>query len=1183
MSKLHSETSRFALYYVYIAIGVFVCIYISTVGFYWSGERVVRRMRRAYLKAIVRQNMSFFDTLSIGRVTKHITSDMTTIQESLTSKLSIFLFAVSNFLSAFIIAFILCPKLAGILCSILVAMILVTTTTTRFAVKNGKISKEFYAMGTGVAQEAIATIRHVSAYGSQKQLADKCEALLRGGERTGIKSRVYVALAIGWSSAMPCFAYALGWYCSAKFLRNDSATVAAVVTTTTTIVNGAFAMVRVIPLLESFVSSINSAGATFEIIERQSPEDPFADAGVKPESVEGNIELKGIEVIYPSRQESKVLKGVDISIPALKTTALVGLSGCGKSTIFGLLERFYEPTAGSIQLDGHELKDLNLRWLRTQMAYVGQEPTLFNATVFENIHHGLVNSTLSETPEQIKERVIAAAKLANAHDFISSLPDGYDTEIGEKGITISGGQRQRIAIARAVISDPKILLLDEATSALDTRSEKVVQQALDNAAKNRTTIAIAHRLSTIRNADNIVVMEAGKVVEQGKHDELLARNGLYADLVQKQQVTVDEEKSGEVGSESDETGTVDDIIRVESVANPALGAKGQKSAVTIDEAENGLPKQKESKASLSLAFRVILKLNHPERWFLLGGMLTAFLAGFTLLLQAVEYARVLDAFSYKDTHKLVEKANFWSLMFTVTGIYAFIVASSNGIFFAISTERLSRRVLDTTLRSILRQNIAFFDEKGHDTNHMSSLLSTSATDLSGLGGAVMGSIMTFASTIGVAMVLCLIVGWKLSLVCIAIIPFTSGLGWVRMYFIIVFDGKIRLAGQRAAAYASEVVSSIRTVAACGLENYVLDSYRKIQAEQASQSLPEILRTSALYAASQAVNFLVSAFVFWYGSRLVASGEYTLIQYYTCLIGLIWGASIAGALFNFAPDMGKAAQAAYDLKKLYERKPEIDSWSEAGKSVAKENCKGNIRFESVSFTYPSRPNEVVLRDVNLEIPAGKFVALVGSSGSGKSTVLGLLERFYDPTHGRITLDGQDILNLKINEYRQTLSLVSQEPAIYSGTIRDNLTIGIDPNRTITEEDIISACKDANLHTFITSLPEGFSTVVGSSGSMLSGGQKQRLTIARALLRSSPILILDEATAALDSDSEKLVQEALNATSQGRTTVAIAHRLSTIQHADIIYVLDKGKVVEQGSHAELIKKQGAYYELVQSQGL
>jgi ATP-binding cassette subfamily B (MDR/TAP) protein 1 len=495
---------------------------------------------------------------------------------------------------------------------------------------------------------------------------------------------------------------------------------------------------------------------------------------------------------------------------------------------------------------------------------------------------------------------------------------------------------------------------------------------------------------------------------------------------------------------------------------------------------------------------------------------------------------------------------------------------------------------------------------------MASKLSSSATDVTGISGVVIGQIITFATTIALALALGLAVGWKLSLVCLPLVPLLAGLGWVRMNVHLVFDGKIRLAGEEAAAYAGEVVGAIRVVASGGLEPYVLERYRAIQAEHAAASLRPILRTSALFAASQAINFLASALAFWYGSILLARREYTLTQYYICLIGLVWGAAISGALFNCAPNMSRAALAAEDLQRLFDRVPEIDSADPGGERISRETCTGHLRLEGVSFAYPSNPHAPVLRDVTIDIPAGSFVAIVGASGSGKSTIMGLLERFYDPTQGRITLDGHDIRDLHLRSYRQMLSLVSQEPAVFSGTIRENLMIGQQQepeeeqdlpstttdnphnekntadnphntetgNTTISEDRIIASTTAANIHPFITSLPEGLATPVGSSnGSMLSGGQKQRLTIARALLRDSPILLLDEATAALDSASEEWVARALEEDAKAaghggrggrrRTTVAIAHRLATVQRADRIYVLER--------------LGGVYFGLVQAQGL
>ncbi|KAF2463255.1 multidrug resistance protein 3 [Lindgomyces ingoldianus] len=1181
---LRGKTNQFALYYVYLAIAEFFLIYTSTVGFYYTGERITQRIRQAYLKATIRQNMAFFDTRGAGIITNHIASDMNQIQEALTSKLSMALTAAANFGAAFVIAFIMSWKLAFVLCSVFVAMIIITYAITPFAIDYGKISSKCYGTGSSLAQEAIGAIRDVTVCGSQAQLCDRYNLFLKDAEKSGIKSRSLIAIMIGWANAMPCFTYALGFYVGARFLIKGYVGISALTSATLAIVNGAFAVVRIIPTAEAFVNGMASASSVFETISRKSPQDPYSKDGIVPDAIIGTFELKDVGLVYPSRPDVPVLRGVNIDIPALKTTALVGLSGCGKSSIFGLLERFYEPTSGTIRLDGRDVQDLNLRWLRCQMGYVGQEPVLFSTTVFENIRQGLESSELDDDPQRIRERVIAAAKLANAHDFISRLPLGYDTEVGEKGKSLSGGQRQRVAIARAIVAEPSVLLLDEATSALDTTSERIVQVALEAAAQNRTTIVIAHRLSTIRNADNIIVMSAGQVVEQGTHQQLMALHGAYSKLVEIQQVDGSHDTSEESDFDLGSRETLQDIYPAVKSKKETLLEESEASHKSINDSdEEPVGPKPQSKPTFWATIKMIIQLNKPEWLFLFGGLLSAMLAGFGLPVQSVFFAKILDAFSIplNESKKLQDHVNIWALAFTLIGVYCFFIWLVNGIFFAYATEKLSRRVRYLCLRHILRQNIGYFDDKHHSTGNMSSMLSSSAADLAGLGGAVIGSILTFTFTIATGIIMSVVIGWKLGLICTATIPFTAVLGWVRLQFISIFDSKVRLSSQRAANYASEAVTAIRTVAASGLEDFVLQSYRTVQLEQAKKSLPAILRASALYAASQAVAFLAAALVFWYGSLLLARHEYGLTQFFICFVALIWGSQIAGALFNFAPDIGKAMNAASDLKLLFEKEPTIDTWNHNGACTEKESTKGHLALHNIDFYYPTRLDQPVLRNISLDIPAGKFVALVGASGCGKSTILGLLERFYDPSSGTVTLDGQDISKLNINGYRQLFSLVGQEPTLYSGTIRENLALGL--STTVSEDEIVQACKDANIYDFITSLPQGLETSVGSSGTMLSGGQKQRISIARALLRNPRILLLDEATSALDSESEKLVQDALQRAAESRTTVAIAHRLSTVQKADIIYVISEGQVVESGSHRELQALGGHYSSLLQMQGL
>jgi len=299
---------------------------------------------------------------------------------------------------------------------------------------------------------------------------------------------------------------------------------------------------------------------------------------------------------------------------------------------------------------------------------------------------------------------------------------------------------------------------------------------------------------------------------------------------------------------------------------------------------------------------------------------------------------------------------------------------------------------------------------------------------------------------------------------------------------------------------------------------------------------------------------------------------------------VFGASQAGNAFAFVPDVSSAKAAGSDIIKLIDSVPEIDADSKEGKVVDSHVIKGRLQFDNIHFRYPTRPGVRVLRDLSFDVEPGTYIALVGASGSGKSTIIQLIERFYDPLAGDIYMDGEKITEWNLQEYRKHLALVSQEPTLYAGTVRFNILLGaIKPQEEVTQEEIENACRDANILEFIEGLPQGFDTEVGGKGSQLSGGQKQRIAIARALLRNPKVLLLDEATSALDSNSEQVVQAALDQAAKGRTTIAIAHRLSTIQNADKIYFIKEGRVSESGSHDQLIERRGDYHAFVQLQGL
>ncbi|KFY76832.1 hypothetical protein V499_03610 [Pseudogymnoascus sp. VKM F-103] len=1188
--------SHNVLYFIYIAVAEFVTVYIFTVGFIYTGEHMSGKIRERYLEACMRQNVGFFDKLGAGEITTRITADTNLVQDGMSEKVGLTLAAVATFVTAFVIGFIKYWKLTLILSSTVFAIVFLMGGLSRFIVKYNKKSLESYALGGTIAEEVISSIRNATAFGTQDKLARQYDLHLAEAEKWGYKVKVILGFMIGGMMGIVYLNYGLAFWQGAKMIVNGETALSNILTTLLAIMIGAFSFGNVAPNIQAFTTATSAAAKIFNTIDRVSPLDSSDDKGIKLEHVEGTVELRNIKHIYPSRPEVTVMEDVSLLIPAGKKTALVGASGSGKSTIVGLVERFYDPVKGNVYLDGHDVSTLNLKWLRSNISLVAQEPVLFGTTILENILHGLIGTKYEhESLEKKTELAVEASKMANAHEFVTGLPEGYQTHVGERGFLLSGGQKQRIAIARAMISDPKILLLDEATSALDTKSEGVVQAALEVAAAGRTTITIAHRLSTIKDADNIVVMQEGRIIEQGTHDQLLEAQGAYFRLVEAQKisavnaVTAEEQAAIDADDEKlarhiSETAGQDyiedpDDKNIANKLNRTATEKSQSSVALQKRVTEG-----EQTYSLWTLIKLVASFNKKETHLMLVGLFWAIICGGGNPTQAVFFAKQILTLSFAPTAsspaQVISDSNFWSLMYLMLAIVQFIAFAIQGWAFAFCSERLVHRVRDQAFRSMLRQDIAFFDRDENSAGALTSFLSTETTHIAGLSGATLGTILTVVVTLIAALAVSIAIGWKLSLVVASTIPILLGCGFLRFWVLAQFQSRSKKAYESSASYACEATSAIRTVASLTRENDVLDKYKEQLASQASVSLRSTLHSSTLYAASQSMTLLVMALGFWYGGTLLINKEYTIFQFFLCFASIIFGAQSAGTVFSFAPDMGKAKESARALKVLFDRVPAIDSWSTEGEHL--ETMDGTIEFRDVHFRYPTRPEQPVLRGLNLTVKPGQYVALVGASGCGKSTTIALLERFYDPLVGGVFVDGKEISTLNIANYRSYLALVSQEPTLYQGSIRDNILLGADRD-DVPDSEIEHACREANIYDFIMSLPDGFGTVVGSKGSMLSGGQKQRIAIARALLRDPKILLLDEATSALDSESEHVVQAALDAAAKGRTTVAVAHRLSTIQKADVIYVFDQGRVVEQGTHGELMKRGGRYAELVNLQQL
>ena len=1207
VNRVRHNVNMDALYLTIIGICSWVVIYIYMAIWVYTGEVITLRIRQNYLKAVLRQDIAYFDNLGAGEITTRIQSDIQLIQDGISDKIPLMVALLSTFIAGFIVAYIRNWRLALVMTAIIPCIVVTAVVMNIFVAKYQQIELGYVAQAASLAEETLSTVRTAKAFDMTPHLSNMYDA--RNVLAMTASRRRAIATGIGVGGFFFCVysAYALAFFFGSKLVADGNIQSGVVMNVIFSVLIGAFGMAMLAPNLQALSFAQAAAGKVYETIDRQPAIDSSSPDGLRPPHCIGNLSVRHVSFVYPSRPNVPILKEFSLDIPAGRTTALVGPSGSGKSTIVSLVERFYDPTAGEVLLDGLPLPQLNIQWLRTQIGLVGQEPTLFATTVWENIAYGLVHTPYEHySPEEKDKLIVEAARQANAHDFILDLPQGYQTHVGERAALLSGGQKQRVSIARAIVKNPRILLLDEATSALDTASEGIVQEALDRASRGRTTITIAHRLSTIKNADNIVVMKNGVIVEQGQHNDLLQiPHGVYAGLVATQQINRENTEAMLTQHDTSPPDTDwDDASNKEREGNQVmtshLSLPPDESAVSQVMKMGGLRHGKldeEGKHRPQSLVYVLLRLARIGRDLLvpyfLPGMVCAVASGGTYPSFSILFGLALTNFS-KCQNELGENcpepqrsdmrhtANMQALYFFIIAIISTFSTIFQMALIQQGSAMLMQRLRSRMFRAYLRADVSFFDEKDHSSGALTSALAENTQKINGFIGVSLGTIVQSISTLIVGAIIALIYGWKLALVVIACIPFTLCAGFVRLWLVVMKDVKVRKAHLVSSQKACESANAIRTVASLTREDDCLAEY-----SESLQSASQVAKKAALYgnifyALSQSTSFFVISLGFWYGSQLQFRGEYDAGQFFTIFTAVVFGSIQAGNVFNFVPDISNARTAASAVFELLDNVPKIDANTDDG--IVLDHCEGHLRFEHVLFRYPTRPGVQVLRGVTMDAPPGSYCALVGSSGCGKSTTIQLIERFYDVEGGRITLDGHDIRTLNVRSLRKHIALVSQEPTLYDGTIAFNLRLGaLDSPDDVTDEQMRAAAVQANILEFIEGLPNGFDTQVGAKGTQLSGGQKQRIAIARALVRNPKILLLDEATSALDSDSEKIVQQALDRAARGRTTISIAHRLATISHADRIFAFQNGVVAESGNHQTLMAQKGVYANLVRLQAL
>jgi ATP-binding cassette subfamily B protein len=1163
----------------------------------WIGGRVSLDvqfdLRNAIYERLQRLDFAGHDQLRTGQLVSRASTDLGLVQ-GLLAFLPIMLGNVVLLVIALVVMTILSPLLTLVVVATLPLLLVVSLRLRGKVFPATWDAQQRAGEVAGVVDEAVTGVRVVKGFGQEERELDHLADVATGLYSSRARLVRLQAKFTSTLQAIPTLAQVAVLALGGWLALNGELTLGAFLAFSSYLVQ----LVSPVRMLAGLFTVGQQARAGAErILDILDANAEVVDApdAVELPPVRGEVRFEGVRFGY-SRSEP-VLDGLDLHVAAGEVVALVGTSGSGKSTITALLPRFYDVAEGRVTVDGLDVRDVTLESLRSQVGLVFEDAFLFSDSVRANIAYA--------RPEASDAEVEAAAAAAGASAFVAALPEGYDTLVGERGVTLSGGQRQRLALARAILTDPRILVLDDATSAVDSATEEAIHDTLRELMAHRTTILIAHRRSTLRLAHRIVVLDAGRVVAEGSHEELLATSGVYRDLFagpEDLDLTLGEEDlDGEGLGEVAEAVLVaavvteaawpalDDDDRPVATASidgpPRIGPPGgggggggpmgmaltatpqmMAALATLPPADD-LPAVDVAAAAASdpPPFLVRRFVKPWMRWLLFGLGLVVIDTVLTLLGPALVRRGI-------DSGVTVENpSGLWTsvAMFAVVGLVDWGVVWA----YTVVTGRTAERAL-FALRVKIFGHLQRLSLDYYDAELDGRIMTRMTTDVEALSqlvqtGLINGVVGIF-TCIGVFVFLVILSPPLAAVTALVLPPLVLATWWYRRRSARAY-AQAREAIADVNANLQESLSGVRVAQAYVREGRNISGFRSVNSRYLGHRLDAQKLVALYFPFVLLLSDLASALVLGAGAAFESRG---IVTAGTVIAFLLYLNQFFSPIQQLSQVLDTWQQATASIEKIEELLDTPEGTPAPVDPVPVGRLRGEVELHDVHFAYGGAAGAEALAGVDLRVAPGETVALVGETGAGKSTIVKLLARFYDPTSGSVAVDGIDLREIDLDAFRRQLGVVPQEAFLFTGTVRDNIAYG---RPEADEAEVEAAARAVGAHDFIASLPLGYRTPVSERGRSLSSGQRQLIALARARLVDPAILLLDEATSQLDLASEARVQRAMDAAASGRTTILVAHRLPTARQADRIVVIGDGLIAEQGTHDELLARDGRYAEL------